>query len=133
MATSPENPLLSRTFNWELDANGVWRFDFYLRICNRGGIRASYGMKKNKEFSLFFGSGIIEEEIQIETRYHKPTLQLLHFMDGEAAGTRQIRFCYYNLEGRFQRSPLLVSGEDLHRLKEASSDSPQLQKLLGWD
>ena len=90
-------------------------------------------MAKNKEFKLFFGSGIIEEEIQIETRYHRPTLQLLYFLDGEAAGTRQIRFCYYNLEGRFQRSPLLISEKDLHRLRAVSSGSPQLQKLLGWD
>ena len=90
-------------------------------------------MEENKKFTLSFGSGIVEEEIQIETRYHRPTLQLLYFLDGEAAGTRQIRFCYYNLEGRFQRSPLLASGEDLRRLKEISSDSPQLQKLLGWD
>ena len=34
-------------------------------------------MTKSKTFSLHWGSGVIEEEAQIETRYHRPTVQLL--------------------------------------------------------
>lgn len=88
---------------------------------------------QNKEFKLFFGSGEVEEEIQIQTQYHRPTIQLLHFLEGEAAGTRQVRFCYYNLEGRFQRSPLLISAEDLLQLKAASANAPQLREIMGWN
>jgi len=62
-----------------------------------------------RTFSLHWGSGVIEEEVQIETEYHRPTIQLLKFTAGEAAGTYSIRFCHYDLRGRFQRSPLIVT------------------------
>jgi hypothetical protein len=32
-----------------------------------------------KTFSLHWGSGVVEEEAQIETPYHRPTIQLLKF------------------------------------------------------
>ena len=51
---------------------------------------------KVKTFSLHWGSGIVEEEAQIGTEYHVPTIQLLKFTDGEAKGTYEIRFCHYN-------------------------------------
>lgn len=40
-----------------------------------------------KTFSLHWGSGVIEEEAQFATHYHRPTLQLLKFTAGEADGT----------------------------------------------
>ena len=83
-----------------------------------------------KEFSLHWGSGVIEEEVQIETPYHRPTIQLLKFTAGEAAGTYNIRFCHYDLRGRFQRSPLIVTAEDLPRLRNALKAAPRLRKLL---
>ena len=51
------------------------------------------------------GRGVVEEEAQIVTPYHRPTLQLLKFTDGEAAGGYESRFCFYDHSGRFQRSP----------------------------
>jgi hypothetical protein len=84
-----------------------------------------------RTFSLHWGSGIIEEEVQIETEFHRPTIQLLKFTEGEAAGTYDIRFCHYDLRGRFQRSPLIVSGTDMPRLRKALKTAPRLQKLLG--
>jgi hypothetical protein len=94
-------------------------------------------MKAKKEtvkrsFSLHWGSGVIDEEVQIETQYHRPTIQLLKFTEGEVAGTYDVRFCHYDLRGRFQRSPLIVSGADLPRLRKALKDAPRLKKLLGW-
>jgi len=83
-----------------------------------------------KEFSLHWGSGVVEEEVQIETQYHRPTIQLLKFTDGDAAGTYSIRFCHYDLRGRFQRSPLIVAEADLPRLRKALATAPRLQKLL---
>jgi hypothetical protein len=83
-----------------------------------------------KTFSLHWGSGIIEEEVQIVTAYHRPTIQLLKFTDGEAKGTYEIRFCHYDHHGRFQRSPLIVDEKDLPALRKALKAAPRLRKLL---
>ena len=61
-----------------------------------------------KTFSLHWGSGVVEEEAQITTRYHRPTIQLLKFTEGKAKGAYEIRFCTYDHSGRFQRVPLIV-------------------------
>jgi len=86
--------------------------------------------EKTKTFALHWGSGIIEEEVQIDTAYHRPTIQLLKFTEGEAAGTYELRFCHYDLRGRFQRSPLILDAGDLPRLKRALKAAPKLRKLL---
>ena len=49
---------------------------------------------KIKTFNLHWGSGIVEEEAVIETQYHKPSIQLLKFTEGEAKGRYEVRFCY---------------------------------------
>lgn len=83
-----------------------------------------------KEFSLPWGKGIIEEEVQIETPYHRPTIQLLKFLQGEAAGTYEVRFCHYDRRGRFQRSPLIVDAKEFRRLQAALRKTPKLRKLI---
>ena len=85
---------------------------------------------KAKTFSLHWGSGIIEEEIQVITPYHRPTIQLLKFTAGEAAGTSEIRFCHYDHHGRFQRAPLIIDEKDIPSLKKALAGAPKLCKLL---
>ena len=85
---------------------------------------------KPKTFSLHWGSGVIEEETQIQCEYHIPTIQLLKFTEGEAKGTHEIRFCHYNHEGRFQRSPLILDAKDVPRFKRALEKTPKLKKLL---
>ena len=86
--------------------------------------------KSAKSFTLHWGSGFIEEEVQIDTRYHRPTIQLLRFTDGDAAGTYELRFCHYDLKGRFQRSPLILAEEHLPALKRALADAPRLKRML---
>ncbi len=83
-----------------------------------------------KKFSLHWGSGIIEEEAQIVTEYHYPTIQLLKFLQGDAAGTYEIRFCHYDHHGRFQRSPLIIDEKNLPALKKALRSTRKLRKLL---
>ena len=83
-----------------------------------------------KTFSLHWGSGIIEEEVQVVTPYHRPTIQLLKFTEGEAAGTYEIRFCHYDHHGRFQRSPLIIDEKNIGALKKALAEAPKLRKLL---
>jgi hypothetical protein len=88
------------------------------------------GPLAEKPFSLHWGSGIIEEEVQIATPYHLPTVQLLEFTAGPAAGRRAIRFCHYDTRGRFQRSPLIVDEEDIDTLARALTKSSKLRAML---
>jgi hypothetical protein len=83
-----------------------------------------------KTFSLHWGSGVVEEEAQISTRYHRPTIQLLKFTEGDAKGTYEIRFCAYDLSGRFQRMPLIVDESDIAPLRKALKGTPKLRKML---
>ena len=83
-----------------------------------------------RSFSLHWGKGIIEEEVRISATYHQPTIQLLKFTEGPAAGTREIRFCYYDQHGRFQRSPLIIDESDIPALRKALKATPRLAKLL---
>jgi hypothetical protein len=83
-----------------------------------------------RSFSLHWGKGVIEEEVRISGAYHCPTIQLLKFTEGAAAGTREIRFCYYDHHGRFQRSPLIVDEKDIPALRKALAATPKLKKLL---
>ena len=85
---------------------------------------------KVKTFSLHWGSGIVEEEAQIGTEYHVPTIQLLKFTDGEAKGTYEIRFCHYNHQGGFQRSPLIIDEKDIPKLRKALEATPKLKNML---
>src|SRR5215470_14502880 len=86
--------------------------------------------RAEKTFELHWGSGIIEEEVQIVTPYHVPTIQLLKFTAGPAAGRRAIRFCHYDTRGRFQRSPLIVDEEDIETLAKALTKSSKLRAML---
>ena len=86
--------------------------------------------EKERKFSLHWGSGVIEEEVQIATPYHRPTVQLLRFTEGAAAGTYEIRFCHYDHDGRFQRSPLIIDETDIPALRRALAAAPGLRRLL---
>jgi|SRR5579864_902488 hypothetical protein len=86
--------------------------------------------KTARSFSLHWGKGIIEEEVRVAAEYHQPTIQLLKFTEGPAAGTREIRFCYYDHHGRFQRSPLIIDESDIPALRSALKQAPRLAKLL---
>jgi len=83
-----------------------------------------------KTFSLHWGSGVVEEEAQIETPYHRPTIQLLKFTAGKAKGSYEIRFAAYDHRGRFQRMPLIVDERDLAPLRAALKRTPNLRRLL---
>ena len=83
-----------------------------------------------KTFSLHWGSGVVEEEAQIATPYHRPTLQLLKFTAGEAKGSYEIRFCTHDHSGRFQRMPLIIDEGDVPPLRTALKSTPKLRKLL---
>ena len=86
--------------------------------------------KPNRSFSYQWGSGVVAEEAQVQGEYHLPTIQLLQFNEGEAAGRVSIRFCYYTHRGRFSRSPLMMSGDEIDMMREALRETPELRQLL---
>ena len=86
--------------------------------------------KVPRKFSLHFGSGVVAEEATYSGEFHEPTIQLLDFTDGEAAGTITLRFCSYNHRGQFMRDPLLLSETDLEALREAVRQTPRIRALL---
>jgi len=86
--------------------------------------------KRERPFSFHWGSGYVAEEAQVEGEYNVPTVQLLRYTDGPAAGGVSIRFCHYGHDGHFRRSPLMVSPEEIDGLREALRETPELRALL---
>ena len=86
--------------------------------------------KLPRPFEMHWGSGEIVEEASYEGEYHEPTIQLMVYTDGEAAGSFSVRFCTYNHAGRFQRSPLMLSEEDIDGLRAALQETPRLRDIL---
>jgi hypothetical protein len=102
-------------------------------IARRKVVRGTKARRESatvKTFSLHWGSGIIEEEVQIVTPYHVPTIQLLKFTAGPTAGRRAVRFCHYDTRGRFQRSPLIIDEQDVEVLAKALTKAAKLRKML---
>jgi hypothetical protein len=85
---------------------------------------------KQRTFALHWGSGVIEEEAIAEDQYHRSSIQLLKFTEGPIAGDREVRFCYYDTRGRFQRSPLVVDEDMIADLAKALRTTPRLRGML---
>ena len=83
-----------------------------------------------RPFSYHWGGGQIVEEAAYTGQHHEPSIQLLEYDEGEAAGGWSIRFCFYSREGRFQRSPLVVGDDELDGLRAALKRTPRLRALL---
>jgi hypothetical protein len=79
-----------------------------------------------RPFELHWGSGQIVEEATFAGEYHEPAVQLLEFADGSLS----IRLCYYDHEGRFQRSPLILRQSEIDGLRESLKTTPRLRTLL---
>jgi hypothetical protein len=79
---------------------------------------------------MHWGNGQIVEEASHAGRYNEPAIQLMEYTNGEAAGGWSIRFCYYNHDGRFQRSPMMLDADALDGLRAALAHTPRLRSLL---
>lgn len=86
--------------------------------------------KLPRPFEMHWGRGEIVEEATFSGEYHEPTIQLLSYTEGEAAGSYSIRFCSYGHRGQFQRSPLMVGEADIEGLRQALSETPRLREVL---
>ncbi|HJM89705.1 MAG TPA: hypothetical protein QF624_08770 [Dehalococcoidia bacterium] len=83
-----------------------------------------------RPFSMHWGDGQIIEEAGFDGDHTAPAIQLMRFDDGEAAGSRSIRFCHFSHRGQFQRSPMIISEDEIDALREAVAQTPELQRLL---
>ena len=83
-----------------------------------------------RPFTMHWGSGQIVEEARFEGEHTQPTIQLMRFADGDAAGSYTLRFCHFSHRGQFQRSPMMISEAEIDRLREAVSATPQIRELL---
>jgi hypothetical protein len=87
------------------------------------------GREVPRPFTFHWGSGRIVEEAAFVGTYVEPAIQLLEY-EGHP-GVYAIRFCYYSLDGRFQRSPMMLSGPDsLDGMRAALKETPRLRALL---
>ena len=87
------------------------------------------GREVPREFNFHWGSGLIIEEAAYTGQYSEPAIQLLEY--AEHPGSYGIRFCYYSHDGRFQRSPMMIDGEDsLEGLRAALKQTLKLRELL---
>jgi len=90
---------------------------------------AASGRPVPREFNFHWGSGQIVEEAAFLGQYTEPAIQLLEY-DGHP-GAYGIRFCYFNLDGRFQRSPMMIDGDETFEgLRAALQETPRLRELL---
>ena len=85
---------------------------------------------KRKLFTYSWGRGYVAEEAQVEGEHHVPTLQLLKYTEGEAAGNVSVRFCHYGHSGNFRRSSLMMSPEEIDMMRDALHQTPKLRDLL---
>jgi hypothetical protein len=86
--------------------------------------------KVPRPFKYFWGSGQIVEEVTVAGEHHEPAIQLLRYDDEEHQGLEQVRFCFYNERGAFQRHPLVVSEREILGLREKLAEAPRLREML---
>jgi hypothetical protein len=83
-----------------------------------------------RPFAFSWGGGQIVEEASYAGTYTEIAVQLLEY-EGHS-GAYGIRFCYYSLDGRFQRSPMMIDGkESFEGLRAALKKTPKLRGMLG--
>jgi hypothetical protein len=88
------------------------------------------GREVPRPFAFHWGGGQIVEEASYIGQHTEIAIQLLEY-DGRP-GSYGIRFCYYNLDGRFQRSPMMIDSENsFEGLRAALKDTPKLREMLG--
>ena len=92
-------------------------------------VSARRGRTVPRPFAFHWGGGNVIEEASFTGEYAEPSIQLLEY--DEHAGSFGVRFCYYSHDGRFQRSPMMIDGEEtLEGLRAALKSTPKLRALL---
>ncbi len=90
---------------------------------------AKRGREVPRPFAFHWGGGEIIEEASFRGEHTEPSIQLLEYEGHE--GSYGVRFCYYSLDGRFQRSPMMIDSDtNLEGLRAALKKTPKLRALL---
>ena len=76
------------------------------------------------------GGDIIEEAAIDEYDEWAPAFQVMKFTDGERAGERALRFCYYVKSGQLARRALWIDEKDIEKLKKEIKKNPQIRGFL---
>jgi hypothetical protein len=79
-----------------------------------------------RPFEMPWGKGRIVEEASATTPHHEAVIQLLEYEDGGLS----VRFCHYDHDGRFRRSPLMVGPDAIADLRRSLRGAPRLRRLL---
>lgn len=82
--------------------------------------------KVPRPFEFHWGKGEVVEEAAFAGEHKESAIQLLEYEDG----TVNVRFCFYDDRGRFQRNPLVIGDGDVDGLKRALADTPRLKAFL---
>jgi hypothetical protein len=86
--------------------------------------------KLPRPFEMHWGHGEIVEEASTTNEYHEACIQLMEYQDEEHAGYLTLRFCSYSPRGAFQRSPLMLSEDDIEGMRKALDSTPRLRELM---
>jgi hypothetical protein len=86
--------------------------------------------KVPRPFNLVWGNGHVIEEAAIEGGLHAPSLQLLHYDEGEKKGQMAIRFAAYDTDGELERRPLIINEREMAALRRELDMTPRLRTLL---
>jgi hypothetical protein len=76
---------------------------------------------------MHWGAGQIVEEATARGEHAEPAIQLMEYDDGAGYS---VRFCYYSLDGRFQRSPMMLSKDTIAGLRASLKNTPKLRAIL---
>jgi len=79
-----------------------------------------------RPFAFHWGGGQIVEEAATENEYAAPAIQLMEYDEGGYT----VRFCYYTLDGRFQRSPMMLSKDGIASMRASLKKTPKLRAIL---
>jgi hypothetical protein len=75
---------------------------------------------------MHWGGGQIVEEASARGEHTETAIQLMEYDEGGYT----VRFCYYTLDGRFQRSPMMLSKEGIAGMRAALRKTPKLRAIL---
>lgn len=79
-----------------------------------------------RPFEFHWGKGEVVEEATFAGEYKESAIQLLEYEDG----TLNVRFCFYDDRGRFQRNPLVIGQDDAAGLRAALAGTTRLKAFL---
>lgn len=85
------------------------------------------GRKLPRKFEMPWGNGLVVEEVGIDTEYNELVIQLLRYDDFDDDA---VRFCQYWPDGKFQRTPMMLSRSNVDAMRKALKDAPQIRALL---